>query len=96
MSNLVDTRPPEYTIPPAEQDLDSGRSIPKDGQDVVDLLADPSAMEEVNEAVEEDAEPEPITDDMGESLFSPTFGFQEMLYGEGGALSSPSSLRMVG
>lgn len=56
---------------------------------MVDLLAEPGAMEEVEGTVEEDAEPETITDDMGEFTFfpSPTSGLQEMLYGEGGTLS---------
>ncbi|KAM3418764.1 hypothetical protein BST61_g4737 [Cercospora zeina] len=34
----VDTRPPDYGIPHAEQDHDMGRIDPKDGQAVVDLL----------------------------------------------------------
>ncbi|PPJ56341.1 hypothetical protein CBER1_00725 [Cercospora berteroae] len=34
----VDTRPPDYGIPHAEQDHDMGRVDPRDGQEVVDLL----------------------------------------------------------
>ncbi|KAF2214711.1 hypothetical protein CERZMDRAFT_82650 [Cercospora zeae-maydis SCOH1-5] len=34
----VDTRPPDYGIPHAEQDHDMGRIDPRDGQEVVDLL----------------------------------------------------------
>lgn len=38
---LVDTRPPEYGIPPYEQDHDPGRIALSDGQAVIDLLRQP-------------------------------------------------------
>jgi len=108
--HLVDTRPPEYTIPPAEQDLDSGRHVnAMDGQEVVDLLTTPGALAEVEESVPEDTQPEDeffdTTEDMGESIPSSSSSFAghesqneslvDMLYGGNGALSSvPSPLKL--
>lgn len=91
MPHLVDTRPPEpeYGIPEYEQDHDAGRLMqPSDGQEVVNLLSQPGALEEVNASEPEDAQPEPLTDDMGESIQSQNPSIVDMLYGNGGALSS--------
>lgn len=59
----IDTRPPDYGIPSFEQDHDHGRVASRpDGQDVVDLLNRPGPL--TDESPIEDAEPEPMIDDM--------------------------------
>lgn len=80
----IDTRPPDYGIPSFEQDHDHGRVASRpDGQDVVDLLNRPGPL--TDESPIEDAEPEPMIDDMASTGHT---SLSDMLYGPNGTLLS--------
>ncbi|KAK5120984.1 hypothetical protein LTR85_005768 [Meristemomyces frigidus] len=96
-ASVVDTRPPDYgIIPEHEQDRDMGRVNMQDGQEVVDLLNQPDALDAEadadEEAVGEDLGTFPesaLFDDAGDVQGGQNVSVSDMLYGHDGTLERP-------
>ncbi|GAB7363865.1 hypothetical protein MBLNU230_g4429t1 [Neophaeotheca triangularis] len=87
MASLHTQRNPENVIPRHEQDHDAGRIDPRDGQDVVDLLNQPSDSEAGNDiGTSENAPREAVSHPR---WWEPETTLPDMLYGPDGTLEGP-------